>query len=1043
MLPLAPSSLDAIRMSQVETRSSSPPRVAESVKPPSVLVVLVVRDGAQWLPHCLLGLSRQTHPRIGVLAVDNGSQDESPELLQTALGSERVIHLGRDAGFGAAVAQALASEMAGQADYVLLLHDDTVLAPDAVASMVEAAERIEGVGVVGPKVLDWDEPNILRDIGLSTDRFGYPYSPLEEGEIDQGQYDRIREVLFVSSCAMLVSRAAWSRIGPPDERFGAGAEDLDFCWRARVAGFRVLMTPRAVARHRSATSTRERPGSGESRIRYERERVALASMLKNYGLLSLLWLLPLYVVQGAVRVGLLMVSRRLDDAYQVLAAWGWNISHLPNTLRRRVRVQATRAVPDRSVRRAMAPGWIRLRGWALSATQGLLPDRAVEKEEPAKLRTRISRFAVAHPVATGWVCAVVLALVGYRHLLGASPLVGGALRVPPPSPTGFFRELVSGLRHTGLGGAQAASPALGLLGVGSILTFASPAVLQKVLLLGLPALAAVGCYRAVRPIFGERLPAVVSAVVYALSSAVLWAVSVGRVPVLVFFAGLPWLATKLSLPFDSGFRVPVRRWLIGAGAGLAVLTSFFPGTALAGAVLVVAYTLSPMRGTRRIRGLLLSAGAASIAAALIFPLTLAFARAHGLGFWDASGSPSFLSLIRLRLGPGPGSWWTGLYLPLAAALALVFVSGRQGALAVRATLIALGSIYLAWLAVAGYLPLGLSNPAAYIGLAAFFLSLLVGLGVVLVGRGMAEMSFGYRQVGTALLGLLLGVGLGGQALQAALGSWAVGGPDRIPAAYPVVAEAGGPTFRVLWLGSPNGDAFLPPAGTPDGTVDAGAASVRYAVRSPRGASVLDFGRPAAGPGYDYLRGVLREVLAGRTRHAGALLAPLAVRFVLAASGDLPAPALRRLGHQVDLNVVPAGGLIIIENSKWAPLASLISDPQWVESESRPSLESVAQLPAPHAEPLGRSALTGAANSDSLVLLSQQFDPRWRLTFRAGAQPLRPDKAFGWAVGFVGRPQPPGFAITFTGQRVRSVEIAVLAILWLVVLWQTRRPSAVA
>src|SRR6185503_13030530 len=115
------------------------------------------------------------------------------------------------------------------------------------SAMVEAAERVEGVGVVGPKVLDSEEPRVLSEIGLSTDRFGYPYSPLEEGEIDQGQYDRIREVLYVSSCAMLISRGTLERIGKPDERLSPAQDDLDFCWRAKLAGFRVLMTPKAVA----------------------------------------------------------------------------------------------------------------------------------------------------------------------------------------------------------------------------------------------------------------------------------------------------------------------------------------------------------------------------------------------------------------------------------------------------------------------------------------------------------------------------------------------------------------------------------------------------------------------------------------------------------------------------------------------------------------------------------------------------------------------------------------------------------------------------
>jgi GT2 family glycosyltransferase len=1028
-------------MSQLETRSPISERTAEPVKPPSVLIVLVVKDGAQWLPHCLLGLSRQTHPRIGVLAVDNGSTDDSRSLLVTALGEARVIGLDHNVGFGAAVARALATDMAVQADYVLFLHDDTVLAPDAVASLVEAAERIEGVGVVGPKILDWERPDILRDIGLSTDRFGYPYSPLEEGEIDQGQYDRIREVLFVSSCAMLVSRQAWSRIGPPDERLSAAGDELDFCWRARVAGFRVLMTPRAVARHRGATSRLERAG-GDVAVRYERERVALASMLKNYGLLSLLWLLPLYLFQGLARVAVMALSRRFEDAYQVAQAWWWNIANLPGTVRRRIRVQAVRVVPDRSVRRAMAPAWIRLRGWGLSAAQSLLPEREEGVgAERLSFTNRVARFAAAHPASSAWTLAVVVGLVAYRHLLGASPLVGGALRIPPPSPTEFFRELVSGLRNTGLGGAQAASPALGFLGLGSIVAFGSPPLLQKVLLLGLPAVAGYGGYRAARPIIGERMPSVVAGLVYGLSSAALWGVSVGRVPWLVFFAGLPWLAIKLSLPFDPSFRMPVLRWVAGAAGGLALLVSFFPATAVVAALLVGAYALAPVDGTTRLRGASLALVASAVAAVLIFPMALGLARSGGLGFWDAAGSPSFGSVARLNLGSGPGSWWTGLYLPLAAALALVFVTGRLAGIALRYAVIAVASIYLAWLGAAGYLPLWLSNPAAFVGLAALALSQLVGFGVSVAGRGVARMAFGYRQVGAGLMALLLGVGIGGQAVQAARGAWQVGGPEKLPAAYPIVADAGAAPYRVLWLGSMHGDAFPTPAGPPDGTVAAGAASARFAVRSPRGASVLDVGRPAAGPGYDYLRAALREVLAGRTRHAGGLLGSLAIRFVVADPDDLPNSALRRLVRQLDLNRVPAGGLIIFENSKWVPLASSISDREWIRAASAPSVQAAAELPVPHHEQLGLAPTSGIATADSLLLLSQQYDPRWRLSFGSGSAPVRPLKAFGWAVGFVGRPAP-GLSFAFQGQRVRSLEVALLAVLWLGILWLTRKPARI-
>src|SRR5207248_10051453 len=108
-------------------------------------------------------------------------------------------------------------------------------------------------------------------------------------------------------------------------------------------------------------------------IRHGRERAALASLLKNYGLLSLLWVLPLCTVQAAARMAVMAATRRFGDAYQVVAAWGWNVANLPGTIARRVRAQAVRTVPDREVRRYMSPAGDRLRRWASTARQTLLP----------------------------------------------------------------------------------------------------------------------------------------------------------------------------------------------------------------------------------------------------------------------------------------------------------------------------------------------------------------------------------------------------------------------------------------------------------------------------------------------------------------------------------------------------------------------------------------------------------------------------------------------------------------------------------------------
>ena len=143
----------------------------------------------------------------------------SAEILEAALGAERVLTL--EEGFAGAVGAALVTPHAKEADYVLLMHDDTMLAPGCDLPCSPPPSGSTGSGWWGPTGRQED---VLRDIGRSADRFGYPYSPLEEGEIDQGQYDRVREVLSVSRGHVLVAREPGRRWGP-DERLVGDSED--------------------------------------------------------------------------------------------------------------------------------------------------------------------------------------------------------------------------------------------------------------------------------------------------------------------------------------------------------------------------------------------------------------------------------------------------------------------------------------------------------------------------------------------------------------------------------------------------------------------------------------------------------------------------------------------------------------------------------------------------------------------------------------------------------------------------------------------------
>ena len=1022
------------------TTSTDPSTATDAVRSPSVLIVLVVHDGASWLRECLASLAAQTHPRLGVVAVDTASTDDSRAILAQALDERRVIALPENVGLAGALKAAVELPGAEKADYLLVLHDDAALGPDAVARLVDAATGIRGierVGVVGPKVVDWDDPRVLREVGRSTDAFGHPFTPLQDGEIDQGQYDRVLEVLFVSSCAMLIALEAWQRIGLFDERFAGHHDDLDFCWRARLAGFRVLMTPLAQARHRDASRKGER-GDGERprSTRYYAERAALASMLKDYGILTLLWLLPVYAVLGVARIAFLLVARRFEDAFDQLAAWGWNVAHLPGTLRRRLRAQSVRSVRDRTVRRFMA-STLRLPRW-FERAEALLEEQLEEgTEEAPRFRERAATIAGAHPVLVTSIFAIAIGALAYRTIIGPQALTGGALAAFPSSAGAFFHEWAASTRSTILGGVQPASPALAGLGALSWVASGSPAVAQKLLLCALPPVAAITMYRCLVRQTAQPAAAILGALGYVMSAVMLWSFSEGRIALLVVLATLPAVWDRLDAAFSkAGPPVPMPRFVVGLGVAIAIGVAFEPGVLLGIGVVAAAQLLG---GRRRGRGLTLAIGGGMAAVALVFPMIEDLVRAPAAGLSSSVGRTDVWAILRLAPGGGPGTWAIAAFLPIAAVLCFAVVGREHRLRAWRALLVVLAGLGLAWASAARYLPETFSNTIVYIVVAALGEAAILAYGVASLATGVAQERFGFRQIAAGWLAIVMSVGLGAQALELALAEWEVG-PNGLPPAWPVVDASAPGDFRILWLGQVDGERFPAPGGDPQGIVEAGAASVRYAITDREGVVALDTGRGAHGSGYDYLRRAMQELLSGSTSNAGALLGPLGIRFVVAQEGDLPPPAAQRLDAQLDMNLVPAGGLTIYRNARALPVASIVTTPGFSRVAEATGLLPISSSARPRVMTLPTTGDGWSGTSEGgFVYVAEQSDDGWHARVGTSQTATDPRRAFGWAIGF---PVGAG-AVTVTHDRnaILTVEPWGLAILWIAALWITRKPGS--
>jgi hypothetical protein len=568
----------------------------------------------------------------------------------------------------------------------------------------------------------------------------------------------------------------------------------------------------------------------------------------------------------------------------------------------------------------------------------------------------------------------------------------------------------------------------------SWVAFGSTAIAQKVMLAGGVVLAGVLAYRAIARLTARPGAAVVAASAYVMSALVLWSFSDGRIASLVAIAVLPAIAERLEVAFgpDAPAGGPWR-FAAGLGVTIAFAAAFVPGVVIAVAVMLA---IQIVFGRSRGRGVVLAAGSVVLAGLLLFPFVPTILADDGAALGSGIGTTDLGDLGRLALGGGPGTWVVAAFLPIAAVVAFALVGPRYRGAAGRAILGAVAGLALAWLGSAGYLPVALTNAPVYLSLAAVGEAFVIGFGLASALGGLGRESFGLRQIATGVLAIVLGAGIFLQAASAMVGGWAVGGPAAVPAAWAVTASEARGDFRVLWVGADDERRFPAPGGDPQAVAPAGPATIRYALTGRDGIVAIDTGRTVNGGGAAYVQEALNEILSGTTEHGGALLAPLGVRFVVAEGGDLPPAAADLLDRQVDLDLVLEKGLRIYRNGAAMPPAAVLpgSDAGTITSAD---LATIAAIPPSTAVPLRavEGGWQGVAPTDGIVQIGDAFDPDWELIATERAVPSR--VSFGWSISF---PAEAGaLRIRYTAQAIRTVEIVLLAVLWLAALWITRKP----
>lgn len=215
-------------------------------------IVILNWNGRPMLERFLPSVVANTTGDAEVIVADNGSTDDSIEFLKTNYPSLRLILMDKNYGFAEGYNRALAQI---DAEYYVLLNDDVEVTPGWTDKVVALMDSDPQIAAAQPMLKMFDRRDHFEYAGGAggyIDKLGYPFcrgrifSTIEQ---DTGQYNDTRDVFWATGAAMFVRSAVWKELGGLDGDFFAHMEEIDFCWRARNHGYRIVATSDAQVFH--------------------------------------------------------------------------------------------------------------------------------------------------------------------------------------------------------------------------------------------------------------------------------------------------------------------------------------------------------------------------------------------------------------------------------------------------------------------------------------------------------------------------------------------------------------------------------------------------------------------------------------------------------------------------------------------------------------------------------------------------------------------------------------------------------------------------
>jgi GT2 family glycosyltransferase len=217
-----------------------------------IAVVILNWNGKKYLEQFLPRLIETSQDTADIIVADNASTDDSVSFIQKAYPSIRIIRNEVNTGFARGYNLALKQV---EADYYVLLNSDIEVTPDWIMPVIRLMEKDPLIAACQPKILSYSEREKFEYAGAAggyIDKYGYPFCRgrlFQAIETDHGQYDDEAEIFWATGACMFVKADIFHKTGGLDEDFFAHMEEIDFCWRLKSLGYRIMYCPASKVYH--------------------------------------------------------------------------------------------------------------------------------------------------------------------------------------------------------------------------------------------------------------------------------------------------------------------------------------------------------------------------------------------------------------------------------------------------------------------------------------------------------------------------------------------------------------------------------------------------------------------------------------------------------------------------------------------------------------------------------------------------------------------------------------------------------------------------